>query len=74
MRSVFEAAPHPLRRGDPGENSLARDTHATRHVAEDIPIGSYAYAYEAPSAGYADTLVPETGFVTRYPGLWEVER
>lgn len=37
--------------------------------------GSNAYAYRAPSTGYAGTLeVAETGFITRYPGLWESER
>ena len=32
------------------------------------------YEYEAPGVDYAATLqVSEIGFVTRYPGLWEVE-
>lgn len=34
-----------------------------------------AYWYEAPSTGYADLLeVAPSGFVVRYPGLWEAER
>lgn len=33
------------------------------------------YWYEAPSFGYEGLLeVDATGFVTRYPGLWEAER
>jgi uncharacterized protein len=33
-----------------------------------------AYWYEAPSVGYADLLeIAPTGFVRRYPGLWEAE-
>jgi hypothetical protein len=33
------------------------------------------YWYEAPSVGYADLLeVGPTGFIQRYPGLWEAER
>jgi hypothetical protein len=33
------------------------------------------YWYEAPSVGYADVLeVGPTGFIRRYPGLWEAER
>jgi hypothetical protein len=32
------------------------------------------YDYQAPSVGYAAPLeVSEIGFVTRYPGLWELE-
>jgi len=32
------------------------------------------YDYRAPGVGYAATLqVSEIGFVTRYPGLWELE-
>ena len=32
------------------------------------------YWYEAPSVGYADLLeVAPSGFVRRYPGLWEAE-
>lgn len=32
------------------------------------------YDYQAPGVGYAATLqVSEIGFVTRYPGLWELE-
>jgi len=32
------------------------------------------YEYQAPSVGYAAPLdVTDIGFVTRYPGLWEVE-
>ena len=32
------------------------------------------YEYQAPGVDYASTLqVSEIGFVTRYPGLWEVE-
>jgi hypothetical protein len=32
------------------------------------------YWYESPSANYADLLeVDETGFIRRYPGLWEAE-
>jgi uncharacterized protein len=32
------------------------------------------YDYEAPDVGYAAILrVNETGFVTHYPGLWEME-
>jgi hypothetical protein len=32
------------------------------------------YWYEAPGFGYAGLLeVAPTGFITRYPGLWEAE-
>ena len=32
------------------------------------------YRYEAPSVHYAEILdVSEAGFITRYPGLWEME-
>lgn len=37
--------------------------------------GTKAYAYRAPSTGYTGTLeVAETGFITCYPGLRELER
>lgn len=37
-------------------------------------VGLDAYDYRAPGVGYAATLqVSETGFVARYPGLWEME-
>lgn len=36
--------------------------------------GEATYWYEAPSVGYAGLLdVTPTGFVRRYPGLWEME-
>jgi hypothetical protein len=32
------------------------------------------YDYQAPSVGYAAfLLVSDIGFVTQYPGLWELE-
>lgn len=37
-------------------------------------IDERRYAYESPDVGYAGTLeVYEEGFITTYPGLWEVE-
>jgi uncharacterized protein len=37
-------------------------------------LDRYRYAYRAPGTGYAGILeVTDAGFVTRYPGLWEME-
>jgi hypothetical protein len=37
-------------------------------------VDLHRYAYQAPGVGYAGTLeVSEVGFVTTYPGLWELE-
>jgi hypothetical protein len=44
-----------------------------RLVQQYHRVDRTSYAYQAPTAGYADTLdVMENGFVTRYPGLWEM--
>jgi len=50
------------------ELQLERLEQRYERVTED------AYDYRAPSVDYAETLrVSLTGFVTHYPGLWEVE-
>lgn len=37
-------------------------------------LDEHRYAYQSPDVGYAGTLdVSEAGFVTIYPGLWELE-
>ncbi|MGV3719290.1 MAG: putative glycolipid-binding domain-containing protein [Actinomycetota bacterium] len=50
------------------ELTLRKLEHRYQRVAAD------AYDYEAPCFGYAARLqVSECGFVTHYPGLWELE-
>jgi hypothetical protein len=48
--------------------TFGRLEHRYRRVALD------KYDYQAPSFGYAAILqVSDLGFVTHYPGLWELE-
>ncbi|MCK9531206.1 MAG: putative glycolipid-binding domain-containing protein [Gammaproteobacteria bacterium] len=66
--AVGEAADAPAAWLDIPDGGLMRlEQHYQR-------VGPDAYDYRAPGIGYAATLqVAETGFVTRYPGLWEME-
>jgi hypothetical protein len=53
---------------DPSAGVLARLPQRYERRTETI------YGYEAPSVGYAGDLeVDASGFVRRYPGLWEID-
>lgn len=66
--AVGDAADVPAAWLDVSGGPLSRLEQRYRRVA------SHAYAYEAPSAGYAATLeIGDDGFVREYPGLWTRE-
>lgn len=53
---------------DGGEDDLTRLPQVYRRLS------AFDYAYEAPTVGYAGTIVlAPSGFAASYPGLWELE-
>ncbi len=63
-----EGAGIPVAWFDLGTDTLVRLEQDYRRTAPD------RYDYRSPAAGYAATLeMAASGFVRRYPGLWEME-